>query len=175
MLVTLVLNGSTEAFEQIVETYKNQLFSFLLKMTFSRHDAEDILQEVFIRVYNNLYKYNERWMFSTWIYRIAINTCKSHMKRKKRFTAVPINDEMPAWPGINMNNPEDVFASKEQRREVVLLIRNLKEKQRVPLILKYVKGFSYSEIGKILGISEEAAKMRVMRAKDNICRTYRER
>lgn len=174
-LVTRIENGDMKAFEQLVNEYKNKLFSFLMKMTYSKQDSEEILQEVFIRVYKNLNKYNDRWMFSTWLYRIAINTYKSYMKKTRKINTVPIDENV-----INKNvrwngNPEDAYENNEKRREVILLIGQLKEKQRIPLILKYIKGFSYAEIGIVMGISEEAAKMRVLRAKKNICKSYMER
>lgn len=172
-LVTEALKGELEAFEQIVDAYKNKLFSFLVKLTASRQDAEELLQEVFIRAYHHLQKYNDRWMFSTWIYRIALNTYRTWQKTRKRHQTLPIHEEMIS--GARLDNPEEAFALKEQHREVVGFIQGLKEKQRIALILKYVKGFSYEEIGKILGISEEAAKMKVFRAREAIYKRYLEK
>lgn len=169
-LVTSALNGDIEAFEKIVDAYKNKLFSFLVKMTLSRQDAEEILQEVFIRAYNHLEKYNDRWMFSTWIYRIALNTFKTWQKSRKRLQTLPIREDIIS--GTRADNPEEAFELNERRREVISLIQGLKEKQKIPLILKYVKGFSYDEIGRILGISVEAAKMKVYRAREVICKRY---
>ncbi|NLX77042.1 MAG: sigma-70 family RNA polymerase sigma factor [Clostridiaceae bacterium] len=170
-----IRDGDIEAFEVIVDKYRNKLFSFLVKMTCSRQDSEEILQEVFIRAFNNINKYDDRWSFSTWIYRIAVNTYKSHMKKTRRHKTVPI-DEIAADKGMAVGeNPEKVFERNERHREIVSLINSLKDKQRIPLILKYVKGFSYQEISEILGISEEAAKMRVLRAKKNICEKYIEK
>mgnify|MGYP000940897963 CR=1 FL=1 len=106
--ITRILNGDIEAFEELVEEYKHKLFSFLVKMTYSTHDAEEILQEVFIRVYNNIDKYDDRWMFSTWIYRIAINAYRSYMKNTKRLRTVPID----AFANMSVSaegNPEDVY------------------------------------------------------------------
>ncbi len=174
-LVESVLNGDYEAFEEIVDKYKNKLYSFLVKMTLSKQDAEEILQEVFIRVYNNLDKYDDRWMFSTWIYRIAVNSCRSFIKKRKRHTTVPIHNELGHSENDGAGNPEETFEAAERRQEIIFLIRELNEKQRIPLILKYVKGFSYFEIGRIMGISEGAAKMKVSRARENILKRYIER
>lgn len=174
-LIAETLNGDIRAYEEIVELYKNKLFSFLVKMTHSRQIAEELLQEVFIRAYNNLDKYDEKFMFSTWIFRIALNICKSYMKKQSRLKEMPINEELSYAEADGAYNPEEAYEKTELRREIIYLIQKLKDKQRIPLILKYVKGFSYFEIGKIMGISEEAAKMRVSRAKENICRKYMER
>lgn len=173
--ITKIQNGDIEAFEELVEKYKNKLFSFLVKMTCSKHDSEEILQEVFIRAFNNINKYDSRWKFSTWIYRIAINTYKSYMKKAKRLQTVPIDDAIVNRNITGVGNPENIFERNERQREIISLINGLKDKQRIPLVLKYVKDFSYAEISDILGISEEAAKMRVQRAKSNICKRYMDR
>lgn len=173
-LVAEALKGDIKAFEEIVGIYKNKLYSFILRMTYSRQDAEELLQEVFIRAYNNLDRYDSRYMFSTWIYRIALNVCKSFMKKRKKLREIPINEEMSYMEADERYNPEKEYETTELRQETVFLIKNLKEKQRIPLILKFVKGFSYFEIGKIMGISEEAARMKVLRAKENICKKYLE-
>jgi RNA polymerase sigma-70 factor (ECF subfamily) len=169
-LVIDALKGELGAFEKIVDAYKNKLFSFLVKMTASRQDAEELLQEVFIRAYTQLEKYNDRWMFSTWIYRIALNTYRTWHKTRKRHQTLPIHEEIIS--GAPLDNPEEALEMSEQRREIVGLIQELREKQRIAMVLKYVKGFSYEEIGKILGISEEAAKMKVFRARESICKRY---
>jgi RNA polymerase sigma-70 factor (ECF subfamily) len=172
-LVNETLKGDLEAFEKIVDAYKNKLFSFFVKLTSSRHDAEELLQDVFIRAYQHLGTYSDRWMFSTWIYRIALNTYKTWQRTRKRHQVLPLNDGLIS--GGRLDSPEEAFEMKEQHREITGFIQSLKEKQRVALILKYVKGFSYEEIGKILDISEDAAKMRVFRAREAICKRYLEK
>ena len=172
VLVSEALNGDIRAFEEIVDNYKNKLYSFLMKMTYSGEDSEELLQEVFIRAYNNLDKYDDRYMFSTWIYRIALNVCKSFMKKRKKLRETPINDELLYAEADERYDPEKAYETKELHREIVYLVQSLNEKQRIPLILKYVKGFSYFEIGRVMGISEEASRMKVLRAKENICKKY---
>jgi len=170
-----IRNGDVEAFGELVDKYKNKLFSFLVKLTGSRHDSEEILQEVFIRAFNNIKKYDERWMFSTWIYRIAINTWKNYSRKAGKAVTVLMDDDFVVNNPAVYGNPESIYERNERRRELVSLVNGLKNKQRIPLILKYVKDFSYAGIADILGISEEAAKMRVMRAKKTICKKYMER
>lgn len=172
-LVKSACNGDIQAFEEIVDAYKNKLYSFLVKLTCSRQDAEEILQEVFIRAWRHLGQYDERWMFSTWIYRIATNVYKSWQKKKKKIQTVPVSEELIS--DIAVGSPEEAYEKNERKQEVIVLIQKLKENQRIPLILKYVKGFSYYEIGRIMGISEDAAKMRVFRARETICKRYLER
>lgn len=169
-----IRSGDTEAFEGLVNKYKNRLYSFLVKMSCSRQDAEEILQEAFIRAFNSIEKYDDRWMFSTWLYRIAINTYKSYMKKAKRLNTVPIDEFAASRNFAAEGDPEDVYVRNENRSELISIINSLNDRHKIPLVLKYIKDFSYAEIGEILGISEEAAKMRVLRAKKSICRRYME-
>lgn len=84
ILVENVLNGNIESFSVIVSKYQNRLLNFLLGLTSCREDAEEILQDVFIRAYNYLYRYNSNWKFSTWIYSIAANSFKDYYNKKKK-------------------------------------------------------------------------------------------
>jgi len=83
VLVRKVLEGDISSFTVLVKRYQDRLYSFLPKITYSKEDAEEILQDVFLRAYKYLYRYNEKWSFSTWIYKIAANTYKSGYKKRK--------------------------------------------------------------------------------------------
>ena len=72
ILISNTLNGDIQSFALLVQAYQGQLYNFIYKMTKSKEDTEDILQDVFVKVYNNLYKYNNNYRFSTWIYSITI-------------------------------------------------------------------------------------------------------
>ncbi len=164
-LISNTLNGDIQSFALLVQAYQGQLYNFIYKMTKSKEDAEDILQDVFVKVYNNLYKYNKNYRFSTWIYTITVNTIKSTYKKKKlRPTSHYIDDSLEEIPSME-DSPELLVEIKEHYKEIIEAIDSLKEKQKTAFILRYLKNFSYKEIGKIMGISQEAAKMKVHRAK----------
>jgi len=110
--------------------YQGKLFNFLLKMTSSREDAEEITQEVFIKVYNNLYKYNNRWSFSTWIYRIAINTLRSEYRKAKNVKSVDYYTNVSELPANFSDYPELAYEMKERQKEIIKLIDELKEDQK---------------------------------------------
>ncbi len=166
ILVANTLKGDIDSFSLLVQNYQNRLYSFLLKMTYSREDAEEILQEVFIRAYNYLYKYNSSLSFSSWIYRIAVNTFKTEYKKKKKNDFVDLHGEMPEDLCSIDHCPETVYEMKEHYREIIGLVNSLKGEQKMAFLLKNVQGFSYKEVGEILGISAQAAKMRVQRARE---------
>lgn len=172
MLVESTLKGNIDSFEELMSLYQGKLFNFISKMTASREDAEEITQEVFIKVYKNLYKYNNKWSFSTWIYRIAINTLRSEYRKVKNLKNVDYYTNIPELPASFSDYPDIAYEMKEQRIEVIKLIDELKEDQKTALLLRCMQDFSFKEIGDILGISPEAAKMKIQRAKQTICRRY---
>lgn len=172
MLVENTLKGDISSFEELVMLYQDKLFNFLAKMTSSREDAEEITQEVFIKVYKNLYKYNNKWSFSTWIYRIAINTLRSEYRKVKNMKNIDYYANVPELPANFSDYPEIAYEIKERRGEIIKLIDQLKDDQKTALLLRCMQDFSFKEIGDILGISPEAAKMKIQRAKQTICKKY---
>jgi RNA polymerase sigma-70 factor (ECF subfamily) len=166
-LVTSILNGNLDSFSILVSKYENRLFNFLLRLTSSREDSEEILQETFIRVYSYLYRYDSKWQFSTWIYSIAVNSFKDFYKKKKR-RHTEYYDYSSDYLQDSFTPIEDTYETKELYDKVVKLINGLKEDQRTALILKCIQGFSYNEIAKILDISPDNARMKVFRARQSI-------
>lgn len=174
VLVSGILNGDIDCFSELVATYEGRIYNFLLKMTLSREDAEELLQEVFIKVYNNIYRYDRRWKFSTWIYRIAVNTFKNELRKRKSSCPVDYYNEIPEILCSMQECPEAVYDSKEVYLELVRLIQNLKTEQKIAFILKHIQGFSFKEIGEIMGISAEAVKMKVQRARETLGKRFEE-
>lgn len=166
ILVTNILNGNIDSFSILVSKYENRLFNFLLRLTSSREDSEEILQEVFIRVYNYLYRYDSKWQFCNWIYSIAVNSFKDFYKKKKR--RVPEYYDTSDYLVGSFSPIEDAYETKELYAEVLKLINGLKEDQRSALILRYIQGFSYNEIARILRISPDNTRMKVFRARQTI-------
>jgi RNA polymerase sigma-70 factor (ECF subfamily) len=174
VLIENVLNGNADSFSILVQCYQDQLYKFIYKLTVSREDTEDILQEVFIRVYNNLYRYNSRWKFSTWLYNIAVNVFKTQYTKKKKDPESIDGVEIDDISCSIMDYPDVAYEAKEQRLLIIKLIKGLKNDQKIALVLKHVQGFSYKEIADILEVTPEAAKMKVRRAKQIICKKFDE-
>jgi RNA polymerase sigma-70 factor (ECF subfamily) len=171
-LVENALKGNTDSFSLLVRKYQDKLFNFLLKMNISADDAEEISQEVFIKVYNNLYKYNSRWCFSTWLYKIAVNTLRSQYKKKKKARLTDYYADIQDIACTSPVYPDVSYEIKEQTREIVRLIDSLNEDQKLAFTLRYIQDFSFKEIGDIMGISPEAAKMKIQRAKQSLCKKF---
>lgn len=172
VLVKKVLEGDTSGFTVLVKRYQDRLYSFLLKITYSKEDAEEILQDVFLRAYKYLYRYNEKWSFSTWIYKITANTYKFVYKKRKKYYEKITFERIPEELYNLQDCPEVVYENKEMYKEFLKMLGCLNEKQKIAVLLRHTNEFSYKEIGKILGISEYAAKMRVKRGREILRQKY---
>jgi len=168
-IVDLVLNGDTECFSLLVDRNYRKIQGFLCRTGISPEDAEDLAQEVFIRAYMNLFRYDASWSFSTWIFRIAVNLSKNHRKRR-RFKTEELNRLHIADESIPSENRR--LDDLVNRQMVSNMLNSLREQTRYMLILRFYNNMSYDEIGKICGISGDAAKMRISRALQKLRRKF---
>ncbi len=161
-LIELCLNGRKDAFEEIVTRYKKLIFSVVFNFINDKEEASDVAQEVFIRIYNSLHRYNPKYKFSTWSVKIATNLCLDVL-RKKRISSSPI-DEI-AGTVKSTDTPEEDCIKDEQSRMVREAIAQLPEKYRVLIIMFHQNGLSYEEISKVLNQPMTIIKNRLYRAR----------
>jgi RNA polymerase sigma-70 factor (ECF subfamily) len=148
VLVRRFKNGDEKAFDRLFEKYQIPLYSICYRYTRNVDDARDLVQDIFIKIYNNLKKFNEKSKLFTWLYRIAVNTCIS-FKRKKRN---PVQECEPARKTISMD--------KRVRMKMAIddALVKLPERQKMSFILHQYEGYTFNEIGEIMGITTGAAK-----------------
>ncbi len=168
ILVKQILNGKTELFTELVNRYYSKITSFIIKMNVNREDAKDISQDIFVKIYNNLYKYDERWQFSTWIFKVAINTLRD--SKIKRFIRTQELGDYSAESKIL--SPEEHIENLYQREFIKKMFESLDDDLKAMLILKYYNELSFKEIGDIFKKSPESVKMKVIRARKKLCKTY---
>lgn len=160
--VSQVLSGDKQAYAHIIHKYKNPLYATILRMTRNPQDAQDLVQEAFIKIYHQLDKYEQKGSFSSWLYRVAINHCMDEF-RKKSYKVK--SEEINELHAINSNHPEIVFLKKEKQRQLERLIATLPEEERLIILLRYVNELSYSEISESLGLSLSSVRNKLHRAK----------
>ncbi len=169
-LVRLTLKN-TDYFECLVQHYEEKLSRYIRRLThLDIETIEDLLQEVFLKVYKNLNDYDSDFSFNSWIYRIAHNEAISHFRKMdKRPKTVQIDNE----EGVNFLNilPDDIslrddYVQKELAQKVRKLIDQLPEKYRAVLILKFMEEKSYDEISDILQIPSGTVATLIYRAKN---------
>lgn len=157
-----VLKGNKQAYAHIINKYKNPLYATILRMTKNPQDAQDLVQEAFIKVYSQLEKFEQKGSFSSWLYRVAINHCMDEF-RKKSYTIKKV--EMDEGNTVNPNHPEIVFLKKEKNRQLERLIATLPEDERMIILLRYVNELGYREISEMMDISLTNVRNKLHRAK----------
>jgi len=166
MWITLSKNGSSAAFNNIVEEYQRPIYNFCYRMLRNKDEAEDAAQEIFIRAYFKLDSYVETHKFSTWLFSIASHYCIDRL-RKRRFQLVSWDDIAPwhLFPDQDAPQPESALLEAEAAREVRLLLDALPPDYRAVIILKYWQAMSYQEIAQTLETTVSAIKGRLFRAR----------
>lgn len=161
-IVKLCINGEEQYFEILISKYKNLVYSIILKMINDKEEANDLAQEVFIKVYRNLDKYSEEFKFSTWITRITTNHIIDY-RRKKKCDTVSIDNIM--YDASTNNSPENEYIKKEQKLKLESLVKRLPEMYKIPIVLYHQKGLSYQEIADATNQSLSKVKNRIFRGR----------
>ena len=163
LLISRARDGDQEAFRQLVERYQGAVYNLAYRMLGDPGDAEDAAQEIFVRIYRQLGRYDPARKFSTWTLAIATNYCIDQLRRR-RMQLVPLENIIP-WARAREAGPEGEAITQEQRDEVQRLITQLPEKYRAPLVLRYFDELSCAEIAEVLGMPEGTVKTQIHRAR----------
>jgi len=156
-----------KVFEELVNTYQSMVVNLCYNMTGSHEDAEDLAQDVFIKVWEKASKFRGESSLQTWIYRVAINT-SLNFTRKRKFNTFFESIESIFESTGNQDNPQKRLESIEQENQVQSAIQTLPENQRIALTLKTFKDHSYAEISEIMDISISSVESLIFRAKKNL-------
>lgn len=160
-IVLRVLRGDRNAFGALVDRYARQVFSLAYRMTGSREDAEDLVQEAFARAYIHLAGFDPRREFFTWLYTVALNVVRNHLKRKSPAAHQVRSGDDPAAAEAA---PEQQVEKREQAWRIQAILKVLPLECREALVLRFFQDLSFREVAAVLGIREGAAKMRAYRA-----------
>jgi RNA polymerase sigma-70 factor (ECF subfamily) len=164
--------GDRAEFAKLVERYSNPIYRLALKFLGNPHDAEDILQETFLKALRGMANFEGRSSLSTWLYRIAVNESLMIL-RKSKPDLVPVdepddNEDKPTGELVLTDwccLPEEELLSAESRQFLDKAAKNLPERLKVVFLLRDVQGLSIRETAETLGISEVAVKTRLLRAR----------
>jgi RNA polymerase sigma-70 factor (ECF subfamily) len=160
-LVRRCLEGEREAFEMLFERYRQPVFALTLRYSGDSDEADDLLQDVFLKVFERLHLFKFRSAFSTWLYRIAVNTSLDRRRWRKRREEPP-----PDWEPTPGTTAPDIQLDQERLREVLdEALQELPEHFRLVVILKDMQDFPYEDIASILGISRGTVASRLNRGR----------
>ena len=166
LLVVRASRGDVEAFSRLVQEHSALVYRVARRML-GREEAQDASQEVWIRVWRNIRGFRAQSAFSTWLYRITMNTCLSIRQRHARREEMEYGGEMPYLqePPGGEADPEAVVLSTERREEIQAALGHVRAEHRAALVLRHMEGLSYAEIAEVLEVPEGTAKGWVSRGR----------
>ncbi len=171
--IKLARKGDQDAFSQIVETYQNPVYNLCYRMLGTPQAAEDAAQESFWRAYKNLYRYDIKRPFATWLLSIAAHYCIDQ-QRRKRLPTMDLNEIIEFTAEDPAPNPESSLINVEFSDKVQHQLAQLSENDRAVLILRYWHEYSENEICQALSISKSAVKSRLHRARKHMAAQWTE-
>lgn len=169
------LAGDARAFGALVDRYQGRLLNFVNRTIGDRERAEDLVQEVFIRVFRHLHRFDQTKKFSTWIYTIASNLAKNELRNRSRnplvfFQTIKRNweaDHRPLEFEDTTARPDDLYRKRFLKDAVDQCVAQLPEHHRVVFVLRELEGKSYEEIAEITGCNLGTVKSRLNRARNS--------
>lgn len=172
-LIQKAINGDASAFESLIIPYEKKVYNIALQMFKNEHDAYDASQEVLIKVYRNLNKFKFESAFSTWLHRLAMNTCiDEYRKRKRHMTHTTSMDQHSSESDAPVRQykdpnrtPEEQVLQQEVVGEVREALESLKEEQKMIIIYRDINGMTYDEIAQVYECSLGTVKSRIARAR----------
>ena len=169
-------SGDSDAYRVLVERHSRPIFRLAFRMTGNEQDAEDVVQETFLRAYRQLDKYETRASFSTWLFRIAVNysldLIRSRKRREQKRERGP-SEELDILQSIPSSSPspDRIAYSGEVQGRVQTALGELSEQERSAFVLRHFEGMSIEEIGSVLGTSTNATKHSIFRAVQKLRRS----
>jgi len=180
ILVECVLNGDKQAFELLVLKYQRKLMRLVMFFIKDHAEAEDIVQEAFIKAYRGLSSFRGESAFYTWLYRIGVNSAKNHINSQKRRVQTSSDNDTQSKEttaesdGQNeANTPDSVLASKQLAEKVNEAMSSMQEELRIAISLREIDGMSYEEIADMMECPIGTVRSRIFRAREIIANKIR--
>jgi RNA polymerase sigma factor (sigma-70 family) len=173
--INLVMKGDTNAFAVLVDRYKDMVFTLSLKMLKGREEAEEVSQDTFLKIYKSLNKFNGESKLSTWIYKVAFNTCLDRLKKNKRLQPFTGLDEFTEPEALSLMNVLDSIEDKERKQMIQDCMHSLPGEDSFLLTLYYFEEQSLEEIAKIIGIAPNNVKIRLYRSRKKLASLLKDR
>lgn len=171
-LVALAKEGDMDAFETLILRHEKIVYNIAFRMMDGGEDVKDMAQEVFLKVYRNLDRFDGKSAFSTWIYRIAVNTCIDEIRKRKGKQTYSLDAELEDEDGNYKKQfadegatPETEMLQKELRGEVLAALETLSPEHKAAVILRDIRGYSYEEIAEMIQLPLGTVKSRISRGR----------
>lgn len=166
--INQVLLGETNMFVVLVDRYKDMIFTLAIKMVKNREIAEEVSQDTFIKIFNSLSKFKGDSKFSTWIYKIAYNTCLDYLKKNKKEEHNVVIDELKGYVVKTTTNALSILEDQERKQDIQHCLNLLPSEESFLLTLFYFEDQNLNEIGKIMDISANNVKIKLYRSRKKL-------
>lgn len=174
IIINQILEGDANVFSVLVDRYKDLVFTLALRMVKNREEAEEVSQDTFIKVYKSLNKFQGKSKFSTWIYKIAYNTCLDRLKRIKREYNVVAIDEFTEHQIKTLDNALDKMEVQEHNDNIQKCLQLLPSDDSFLLTLYYFEEQSLEEISKVVGLTANNVKVKLFRSRKKLTAILKE-
>ncbi len=162
--------GDPKAFDEVYSRYAQMVFNLAYRMSGKPDEAEDLAQEIFLRIHRHLARFNGRSTLKTWVYRVTLNHCRSKLGRR-RYPTQPLADENDG-EGARLvdesRDPEDLALAHDASRQISLALRQVKPVFREAVVLRDLQGLSYDEIAEVLEVRVGTVRSRIARGRDRL-------
>ena len=180
-LIALARTGSEKAYRELLDRYQRPVFSLVYRMVRDRELAEDLAQETFVKVFNHLDRFNPKYKFSSWIFKIASNLAIDTLRKREPVT-VSLDGSRHAETAEEIEstritveskdeNPEEFLEAKELGQEIERAIGMLRPDYRTAILLRHVEGRAYEEIAEVMGVPLGTVKTFIHRARGELRET----
>jgi RNA polymerase sigma factor (sigma-70 family) len=166
--INQIMQGDTNVFRVLVDRYKGMIFTLALKMIKNREEAEEVSQDTFIKVYNSLNKFKGDSKFSTWIYKIAYNTCLDRLKKNKKEESTISIDEFSDYLVKTVDNALSALEEQERKQTIQNCINLLPSEESFLLTLYYFDDQNLDEIAKIMDTNSNNVKVKLFRSRKKL-------
>ncbi|MFO7611798.1 MAG: sigma-70 family RNA polymerase sigma factor [Clostridia bacterium] len=174
--------GDSAAFDVLIDMYASRAYAVAFGVMGNQHDAADMVQEAFIKVYRNIKKFNFQSSFNTWLHRIVKNTCIDELRKKGKGTLVSLDAGLDSGDGeymvqISDDSPgiQEILEKQEESKMLWEALGELNEAHRLVLVLADIKGYEYVEVAAMAGIPVGTVKSRISRARTKLAEIIREK
>lgn len=164
-LIDRIRQGESEAYRVLIERHKNYIYTLVYRMVGHRETAEDLTQEVFVKLFRSLSHFRGDAKFTTWLYRTTANLVTDFRRSQKRKPYEALLDKMKGWLSDSREQPEEAVLLKDDQQQMQQLLMQLPDKYRLVVYLYHYKQLSYQEMSEVSGLPVKTIETRLYRAK----------
>lgn len=164
-IIELVRQGRMDVYRILIDRHKSYIYTLIYQMVDHAETAEDLTQEVFVKMYRTISGFRGDAKFTTWLYRLTVNVVQDYRRSLRRTPLMNVMSKMKDWITSNESQPEHQLIAQEERDLKWRLIAELPDKYRLILVLHYLKEFTYQEIAEITELPIKTIETRLYRAK----------